>query len=120
MLFILALLSAASAQQASASAATTDIGSILKTMDQAKLSSIPDNVRAVFKKMPEEPTTVTTDDRAAITACLTSTTIDTLGKEACAAMQDQFTVVLDKKRVSNANMQKFVTDALAAGAKMPA
>ena len=35
-------------------------------------------------------------------------------------MQDQFTVVLDKKRVSNANMQKFVTDALAAGAKMPA
>lgn len=36
------------------------------------------------------------------------------------AQNDQLTVVLDKKRVSNANMVLFVKDAMAAGAKMPA
>jgi hypothetical protein len=101
------------------SAAKTDVGSILKTMDQAKLK-IPPEARAVMKKMPETPAAVTTEDRKAIKDCIANTQLDKLAIEACTAQNDQLTVLLDKKRVSNANMQKFVASALAAGGKMEA
>lgn len=58
-----------------------DVGSLLKSMDQSKLT-IPADARAVMKKMPETPAAVTTADRAAIDACLTNPAVDALGKEA--------------------------------------
>lgn len=110
----------ASGMPAGISASKTDVGSILKSMDQTKLSSIPANARAVMKKMPETPTDVTMEDRSAIKACIASDAVDALGKSACTAQDDQLTVVLDKKRVSNANMMAFVKDAMAAGGKVAA
>lgn len=73
----------------------TDVGSILKSMDQSKLTSIPAAARAVMKKMPEDPTAVTTDDRAAITACIADNAVDALGKEAvrdCAFRKNRSTI----------------------------
>lgn len=103
-----------------ATASKTDIGSILKTIDAAKLASIPANARAVMKKMPEEPSAVTMEDRSAIKGCIADQAVDKLGKLACMAQDDQLVVLLDKKRVSNANMRDFVREAIAAGGKMPA
>ncbi|CCG85165.1 protein of unknown function [Taphrina deformans PYCC 5710] len=111
---------AAAGIPAGISASKTDVGSILKSMDQTKLATIPANARAVMKKMPETPTDVTMEDRSAIKACLASDAVDALGKAACAAQDDQLTVVLDKKRVSNANMMTFVKSAMAAGGKVAA
>lgn len=79
-LVLVSIIATCSAQ--AISAATTDVGSLLKSMDQTKLTSIPPAARAVMKKMPEEPTTVTAEDRTAITACMTDASIDALGKEA--------------------------------------
>ena len=64
----------------SVTASKTDIGSILKTIDQTKLSSIPANARAVMKKMPEDPTGVTMEDRSAIKGCMGDANVDKLGK----------------------------------------
>ena len=77
---LLSIIAACSAQQVTA--LTTDVGSILKSMDQGKLTTIPLAARAVFKKMPEEPTTVTAEDRTAITDCIADASVDKLGKEA--------------------------------------
>lgn len=71
---------AGSAVPAGVSAAKTDVGSILKSMDQTKLASIPANARAVMKKMPETPTDVTMEDRSAIKGCITLESVDKLGK----------------------------------------
>lgn len=60
----------------------TDVGSLLKSMDQTKLTSIPADARAVMKKMPETPAQVNAADRSALDACMASTTVDALGKEA--------------------------------------
>lgn len=71
---------AASAQKITA--AETDIGAILKSMDQSKLSGIPPTLRAVFVKMPENPEKVTADDRTAVKACMADASMDTLTREA--------------------------------------
>lgn len=60
----------------------TDVGSLLKSMDQTKLTSIPADARAVMVKMPEKPETVNAADRSALDQCIASTTVDSLGKEA--------------------------------------
>ncbi|ORY82547.1 hypothetical protein BCR37DRAFT_387246 [Protomyces lactucae-debilis] len=96
-------------------ASTTDIGSILKTMDQTKLN-IPPAARAVMKKMPEKPSEVTVGDKAAIDACIASG--DSFAQLACNAQKDQLTVLLQKVRVSNDNMSNFVDAAKKMGAKV--
>lgn len=100
-------------------AAETDVGAILKSMDQSKLSGIPPTLRAVFVKMPENPEKVTPADRAAVKACVTDPAMDQLAKEACSAQDDQLSAVLDKKKVTATNMAIFARDAIMAGAKMP-
>lgn len=78
---ILAIL-AASVSAQKITAAETDVGAILKSMDQSKLSGIPPTLRAVFVKMPENPEKVTAEDRAAIKNCITDANMDVLAKEA--------------------------------------
>ena len=97
----------------------TDIGSILKSMDQSKLK-IPANARAVMKKMPEEPKSVTTADRGAVRDCMANANLDAFSKIACAAQDDQCTLLLDRQAVSVKNMQEFVKQAVARGGKIPA
>lgn len=110
----------ASAQQTvTVSASKTDIGSILKSMDQSKLAQFPKDARAVMVKMPETPDAVTPADRAAIKACMGKADLDALAKEACTAQNDQLSAILDKQRVGPESMAKFVTSAMAAGAKPP-
>lgn len=137
--FVSALPAKAAAADKGPDVAETDVGSILKSMNQAQLVSIPADSRAVMKKMPEEPKTVTAADRAAITSCMTNANVTVFGKEAvslichtrymkqkidfhqCAAQKDQISAVIDKKKnVPTTNMAKFVKDAKAQGAVIPA
>lgn len=106
----------ATAQSQAPTTSKTDIGSILKSMDPAKLALLPPDARAVMVKMPESANSVTPADRDAIKACIANTSVDAFGVQACLAQEDQLSLVLDRKSPGNANMVKFVNMAKANGA----
>lgn len=117
MHWLITLVALTAAQQ-QVTVSRTDIGSILKSIDPAKVK-IPAGARALMKKMPEEPKSVTTADRGAVRDCMAAADTDGFAKLACAAADDQCTLLLDRQAVSVKNMQEFVKQALALGGKLP-